>query len=107
MSTESLVHLTASLKSAQSRAATLSTNFARLMRLFVDDELENLDRHIAQVKNGSNDTLKANYKEALAECESKQRIAKSRLIAAENEIDIRFGAMIETEWSHYNVLPLP
>jgi hypothetical protein len=40
------------------------------------------------------------------ECESKQRIAKAKLIAAENEIDIRFCAMIETEWSTFNVPPL-
>jgi hypothetical protein len=105
MPTESLSSLTISLKAAQSRAATLSTNFARLMRLFLADELESVDREIAQVKNGSNDELKSKYKEALVECESKQRIAKARLIAAENEIDIRFGAMVETDWSTFNVPP--
>jgi hypothetical protein len=105
MPTESLSSLTISLKAAQSRAATLSTNFARLMRLFLADELESVDREIAQVKNGSNDELKSKYKEALVECESKQRIAKARLIAAENEIDIRFGAMVETNWSTFNVPP--
>src|ERR1700676_5344877 len=103
MPTESLATLTTSLKSAHSRAAELSTNFARLMRLVLDDELETVDREIAQVKNGSYEALKGKYKEALGECEEIQRRAKAKLIAAENEIDVRFGAQVEMEWSTFNV----
>jgi hypothetical protein len=73
------------------------------MRLVLDDELETVYRELSQIRSGSNDVLKTKYREALMECETKQRIAKSKLIAAENEIDIRFGAMIETEWSQFNV----
>jgi hypothetical protein len=103
MPLESLSQLTTSLKLAQSHTTTLSTNFARLMRLLVDDELEAMDRQIAQVRNGSYDTLRTKYKEALAECENKRRIARSRLVAAETEIDIRFQAMVDTEWSQFKV----
>jgi hypothetical protein len=100
---ESLSELNESLRLAQTRATTLSTNFARLMRLVVDDELDVLDRQIAQVRNGSHDTLKTKYKEALAECERKRSIARFRLVAAETEIDIRYQAMAEAEWQQFNV----
>lgn len=103
ISMESLSELSESLRLAQTRATTLSTNFARLMRLVVDDELDVLDRQIAQVRNGSHDTLKTKYKEALAECERKRRIAQFRLVAAETEIDIRYQAMAEAEWQQFNV----
>ena len=74
------------------------------MRLVLDEEMECLDREIAQVRNGSYEPLKIKYKEALEECDVKQQIAKARLIATENEIDIRFGAMVESEWAQFNVL---
>lgn len=105
ISMESISLLNDSLRVAQTRAASLSTNFARLMRLVVDDELDVLDRQIAQIRNGSHETLRTKYKEALAECERKRSIARSRLVAAETEIDIRFQAMAEAEWSQFNVIP--
>ena len=77
------------------------------MRLVRDDELETLDKQIAQVRNGSYEPLRAKYKEALAECERKKQIAKARLIAAETEIDVRFAAMVGSEWSQFNVLFIP
>lgn len=107
MPLESISQLTSYLKLAQSRAASLSTNFARLMRLLRDDELEALDKQIAQVRNGSYSPLKVKYQEALDECERKKRIAKARLIASKTEIDVRFGAMVESEWSQFNVLRIP
>ena len=107
MQIESLSQLTSSLKLAQSRASSLSMNYARLMRLVRDDELETLDKQIAQVRNGSYEPLREKYKEALEECERKKQIAKARLFAAETEIDVRFAAMVESEWSRFNVLPVP
>jgi len=100
---ESLTDLNASLELSQSRISTLSTNYSRLMRLVLDEELEIIDREIAQVKSGSYERLRMKYKEALKECEAKQERARHRLVAAEHEIDIRFGAMIETEWSQFHV----
>src|SRR5947207_7708252 len=107
MPMESLSQLTSSLKLAQSRASSLSANYARLMRLVLDDELETLGKQIAQVRNGSYEPLKVKYKEALEECERKKQFAKARLIASETEIDIRFAAMAESEWSQYNVVHRP
>lgn len=100
---ESISQLTSSLKLAQSRAASLSTNFARLMRLVLDEELESLDQEIAQVKNGTYEPLEMKFTEAFEECGAKKQIAKARLIYAENEIDIRFAAMVESEWTQFNV----
>jgi hypothetical protein len=107
LSQETLPQLTSSLKLAQSRASSLSTNFSRLMRLVLDEELEAIDREIAQVKNGSYELLKDKYREASEECETKKQIAKARLIAAEHEIDIRFGANVDTEWQHFRVITPP
>lgn len=107
MPDESLSQLTTSLKLAQSRASSLSTNFARLMRLLRDDEVETLDKQIAQVRKGSYEPLRVKYKEALEECERKKQIARAKLVAAETEIDVRFGAMVESEWSQFNVLSIP
>ena len=107
MPMESLSQLTSSLKLAQSRASSLTANYARLMRLVLDDELETLDKQIAQVRNGSYEPLKVKYKKAFNECERKKQIAKARLIASETEIDIRFAAMVESEWSQFNVLHCP
>jgi hypothetical protein len=107
MPIESLSQLTSSLKLAQSRASSLSTNYARLMRLVRDDELEMLNKQIAQVRNGSYEPLREKYKEALEECERKKQIAEARLVAAETEIDVRFAAMVECEWSQFNVLHIP
>jgi hypothetical protein len=103
---ESLSQLTSSLKLAQSRATSLSANFARLMRLVLDEELESLDQEIARVKNGTYEPLKMKFTEALEECGAKKQVAKARLIAAEHEIDIRFAAMVESEWTQFNV-PYP
>ena len=75
------------------------------MRLVLDEELEAIDREIAQVKNGSYALLKDKYREASQECETKKQIAKARLIAAEHEIDIRFGANVDTEWQQFRVIP--
>jgi hypothetical protein len=107
MAMESLPQLTVSLKLAQSRASSLSTNFQRLLRLVLDEELDALDREIAQVKNGSHETIKAKQREALAECDEKEKIAKTRLIATENEIDVRFAAMVDAEWSRFKVRAVP
>jgi hypothetical protein len=107
LSQETLPQLTSSLKLAQSRASSLSTNFSRLMRLVLDEELEAIDREISQVKNGSYQPLKDKYREASQECETKKQIAKARLIAAEHEIDIRFGANVETEWQQFRVITPP
>lgn len=73
------------------------------MRLVLDEELEILDREIAQVRSGNYETLRAKYREALAECEAKQERARLRLVAVEHEIDNRFGAMVETQWSQFHV----
>lgn len=77
------------------------------MSLLRDDEVETLDKQIAQVRNGSYEPLRVKYKEALEERERKKQIAQAKLIAAEKEIDIRFSAMVESEWSQFNVLPIP
>jgi hypothetical protein len=103
MPMESLPQLSSSLKLAQSRASTLSTNFSRLMRLVLDDELESLDREIAQVKNGSHQPLRLIYKRAEAERDAKKQRANARLVAAEHEIDIRFGAQTDAEWQQFKV----
>ena len=103
MPTESLSQLSSSLKLAQSRASTLSTNFSRLMRLVLDDEFDTLDREIAQVRNGSHPGLKVIWKGAEAERDAKRRRANARLVAAEHEIDIRFGAQIDAEWQQFKV----
>jgi uncharacterized protein involved in exopolysaccharide biosynthesis len=102
-STESLTELNASLKLAQSRKSTLSTNYARLLRLVLDDELEIVDREIAQIRNGTYEPLRKEYREALEACEAKYARAKYRRVATEHEIDTRFGAMIEAEWSQFHV----
>ena len=74
------------------------------MRLVLDEELEAIDREIAQVKNGGYELLKDKYREASEECETKKQIAKARSIAAEHEIDIRFGANVDTEWQQFRVI---
>ena len=105
MPMESLSQLSSSLKLAQSRASTLSTNFSRLMRLVLDDELESLDREIAQVRNGNHQALKLTWKGAEVERDAKKRRANARLVAAEHEIDIRFGAQVDAEWQQFKVPP--
>ena len=74
------------------------------MRLVLDDELEDIERQIARIKNGSYDLLKDKYRDALRDSETKKQIAKARLIAAEHEIDIRFGALVDTEWQQFRVI---
>ena len=100
---ESFPQLTSSLKQAQSRALSLSTNFARLMRLVLEEEMDIVDKEIAQIKHGSNQALKHNYKEAMAEYDEKMKIATARRIAVKDEIDIRFAAMVSAEWSQFKV----
>lgn len=103
MPEESLSQLNASLKDSQSRASSLSTNFTQLMRLVLEMELEAVDKEIAQVKNGSNKALKIKYQEADDEYEKKQKFAEAKRTAVENEIDVRFGAMVGLEWSKFKV----
>jgi len=100
---ESLPELEESLKEAQSRAKTLSSNFAQLMRLVQQEELEAVDRELAQIRNGNHEALKEKYKEALHQSEQKKSIARSRLIHAEHEIDTRFQAMTEIQWGQFRV----
>jgi len=100
---EFLPELEESLKEAQSRAKTLSTNFAQLMRLVQQEELEAVDREITQVRSGTHEALKEKYKEALRESERKKSIARSRLIYAEHEIDSRFQGMVDIQWSQFKV----
>ena len=100
---ETLSQLTASLKVAQSRASSLSTNFARLMRLVVEEELDSVNREISQIKKGHYKSLGNQFNEAETTWETKKRIARARLIAAENEIDIRSDAMVGAEWSKFKV----
>jgi hypothetical protein len=102
---ESLSELNSSLKAAQSRISRISSNYSRLMRLVLDEELEILGREIAQVKNGSYEPLKMKYREALTQCEANQERARKRLVTVEHEIDTRFAAMVDAEWSQFNVLP--
>jgi hypothetical protein len=77
------------------------------MRLVLDDEIDSLEREIAQVRNETYEPLKMKYKEALEECGVRKQIAKTRLITAETEIDIRFAAMVQSEWTQFNVTPSP
>lgn len=107
MPTESLEQLTTSLKSAQSRAKSLSANFARLMHLVLDEEIEAVDRDIALVKAGKYEPLNAKDGEAEKERDVKKRIANARLVKAEHEIDIRFGAMVDAEWKKFTVYSVP
>src|SRR5947207_13516163 len=79
MPTESLSQLTSSLKAAQARVSSLSTNVSRLGRLVLDDDLERLDQEIAQVREETYAPLKRKYTEALEEYERKKRISKARL----------------------------
>jgi predicted ATPase with chaperone activity len=103
MPPESLEELTTSLKSAQYRAKSLSANFARLMRLVLDEEIEGVERDIADVKAGRYNALKVTEADATKEWEVRKRIAKARLTAAEREIDIRFAASVDAEWQKYKV----
>ena len=73
------------------------------MRLVLDDEIDSLEREIAQVRNETYEPLNMKYKEAFEECGVRKQIAKTRLIAAENEIDIRFAAMVQSEWTQFDV----
>jgi hypothetical protein len=104
---ESLSQLSSSLKLAQSRASALSTNYSRLIRILLHDELDNLDREIAQVRNGTHKPLKLTWKTLEANRDAKKRIANAKLVAAEHEIDIRFGAQIDAEWQQFKVQPIP
>jgi hypothetical protein len=104
MPLESISQLNTSLKLAQARAASLSTNFARLMRLVLDEELDAIDREITQVKKGNSKALESIFKEAESEWEAKKRIGRSRLIRASDEIDIRFGATVSAEWTKFRVI---
>jgi len=103
MPIETLDQLTTSLKSAQIRAKSLSANFGRLMRLVLDEEIEAVERDIALVKTGRHYALRVNEEDAEAEREAKKRITKARRVAAEHEIDIRFGAMVDAEWQRFKV----
>ena len=100
---ESLPQLTSLLKEAQARASSLSTNFTRLMRLFLDEELDVVDREIAQVKNGSDQSLKNKHRELLADFEEKKRIAQARRARSKHEITLRFAATIDAQWSRFRV----
>ena len=104
---ESLSQLSSSLKLAQSRASALSANYSRLIRILLHDELDNLDREIAQVRNGTHKPLKLTWKTLEANRDAKKRIANAKLVAAEHEIDIRFGAQIDAEWQQFKVQPIP
>jgi hypothetical protein len=100
---ETLFQLNNSLKAAQSRASSLCTNYTQLMRLVLKEEVEAVERDINQIKKGHHKVLEDRYGDASLEWEMKKKRAQTRLIAAENEIDIRFGAMIDAEWSKYKV----
>jgi hypothetical protein len=100
---ESLSQLTDTLKESQARAASLSTNYSRLMRLIVDEELSSLDREIARARAGNHGSLQEKHRQLSEECNAKKEIAKNRLFAAEHEIDRRFEAMIIAEWNRFNV----
>jgi hypothetical protein len=107
MPMESLSQLSLSLKLSQSRASVLSANYSRLMRILLQDELDNLDREIAQVRNGTYQPLKVSWKALEANRDAKKRIANARLVAAEHEIDIRFSAQIDAQWQQFKVPSAP
>jgi len=102
---ESLEMLTNTLKSAQSRAKSLSANFARLMRLVLDEEIEACDKDIVACKAGLLQALKEKEVELQTERETRKAIARSRLVRSEHEIDGRFEAMVDAEWQRFRVLP--
>lgn len=73
------------------------------MRLFLDEELDIVDKEIAQVKNGSDQGLKNKYRDLLADFEEKKRVAQARRTKSKHEINLRFAVTIDAQWSRFRV----